>query len=257
MKRWASIKNRIPSAAFILLLLLLWEAAGRRSGLPEYILPLPSSIAGSLSENLFLLLDHSGFTVIAALLGLFSAIVFSVFISYLMNKFELIKNILYPLLVISQTIPIIALAPIMMIWFGLGLMPKILTVALVCFFPLSINITEGLRTVDQEEIELLQVMGADSFQIFRNIQLPFVLPYFFSGLRISATYSVMGAVIGEWLGGNKGLGVFMIRSMHTYSISNLFAAIVVVIILSIIFFKTVEFISWLVMPWNRKEEDLK
>lgn len=257
MRKWASIKNKIPSASFLLSLLFLWEFAGRKSQLPEYILPLPSSIFKALVNNQQLLVDHSVVTIIAAILGLVAAIVFSVLIAYLMNKFKIIKDILYPLLVISQTIPIIALAPIMMIWFGLGLMPKILTVALVCFFPLTINITEGLRTVDREEIELLQVMGANPWQIFRNIQLPFVLPYFFSGLRISATYSVMGAVIGEWLGGNKGLGVFMIRSMHTYNVSNLFAAIVVVIILSILFFKIVELISWLIMPWNRNKGDLK
>lgn len=163
---------------------------------------------------------------------------------------------LYPLLVVSQTIPIVALAPIMMIWFGLGIAPKVFTVALVCFFPLSINITEGLANTSRDEIELLKVMGGTPMQIFKHIQLPSTLPYFFSGLKISATYSVMGAVIGEWLGGNKGLGVYMIRSMHTYNVSNLFAGIIVVVVLSIIFFKVIELISWVTMPWDRKGEEV-
>lgn len=243
------------SVIFIIILLLIWEVAGRFFEVREYILPLPSSIVDAFYNNFSLLLSHSKYTIIAALLGLIAAILFALILSYLMNKIKLIKKIFYPLLVISQTVPIVALAPIMMIWFGLGLAPKILTVALVCFFPLSINITEGLSKTSKEEIELLNVMGASSWQIFSNIQMPSVLSYFFSGLKISATYSVMGAVIGEWLGGNKGLGVYMIRSMHTYNVSNLFAGIITVVFLSIIFFKVIELISWLMMPWDRKKEE--
>lgn len=168
-----------------------------------------------------------------------------------MHRIKIIKNILYPLLVASQTIPIIALAPVIMIWFGLGLLPKVLIVALVCFFPLVINITEGLANVDQDLIELMQVMGAGAWATFKNIQLPFILPYFFSGLKISATYSVMGAVIGEWLGGNSGLGVYMLRTMHTFSTSNLFAAILVVVVLSFGFFKLVELMERIFMPWKK------
>ncbi len=240
----------------ITVLLILWELSGRLLNIPEYILPLPLSIMKAFAENFSLLLSHGKYTVIAALSGLLVAVFFSLIISYFMDKFKPIKKTLYPLLVISQTIPIVALAPIMMIWFGLGIAPKVFTVALVCFFPLSINITEGLANTSKDEIELLKVMGGTPAQVFQHIQLPSVLPYFFSGLKISATYCVMGAVIGEWLGGNKGLGVYMIRSMHTYNVSNLFAGIIAVVVLSIVLFKVIELISWVTMPWERKGEEV-
>lgn len=238
----------------IVILLIVWEAAGRFSNVPEYILPMPSSITRALINNYDLLIIHGKYTLMAALLGLFTAILFSALISFAMNKWAGIKKAFYPLMVISQTIPIIALAPVIMIWFGLGFFPKILTVALVCFFPLTVNITEGLGETPREEKELMEVMGAGPLEIFKHLQLPSTLPYFFTGLKISATYSVMGAVIGEWLGGNKGIGVYMIRSMHTYNVSNLFAGIIVVILLSIMLFKFVELISRIFMPWDRKEE---
>lgn len=256
MKEIMNIKKNIPSFIFLSIFLLLWEIIGKIRDMPEYILPLPSSIAGALCKNFNLLLVHSKYTIMAALSGLLVAIILAIIISFFMDRYQIVKRTIYPLLVISQTIPIIALAPLMMIWFGLGIIPKIFTVTLVCFFPLTINITEGLGESSKEEIELLEVMGASPWEIFKNVQVPSTLPNFFSGLKISATYSVMGAVIGEWLGGNKGLGVYMIRSMHTYNVSNLFAGIITIVFLSIILFKVTELLSWLSMPWNRKEENI-
>lgn len=256
MKILPKISKKIPSLLFIGVLLVLWEIIGKFKNIPEYILPSPLSIGKALYKNFYLLLSHSKYTIIAAFSGLVIAVILSILISFIMNKNEMVKKIIYPLLVISQTIPIIALAPLVMIWFGLGLMPKIFTVTLVCFFPLTINITEGLSETSAEELELLEVMGASSWEILKNIQIPSTLANFFSGLKISATYSIMGAVIGEWLGGNKGLGVYMIRSMHTYNVSNLFAGIITIVMLSIIFFKCTELMSWLMMPWDRKREVL-
>ncbi len=254
MKRWENIYKPLPAIGFLAFLILFWEIIARITEIPTYILPMPTDIVRALSQNAALLFLHSQATLLAALSGLGIAVVLSVVIAYVMDKIEIIKKMFYPLLVISQTIPIIAIAPIMIIWFGFGYLPKILTVVLVCFFPLTVSITEGLKKVEKEDIEVLKVIGAKTRQIFWHIQLPAILPFFFSGLKISVTYSVMAAVIGEWLGGNRGIGVFMIRSMHTYNISNLFSAILVVVVLSVILFKVTEFISWLVMPWERKEE---
>lgn len=251
MKRLVNIGGSLPPLLFLGFLIFLWETIARMRAVPEYLLPLPSTIAKALGNNFPLLLIHTKATLMAAGSGLCLAIIIAFTLGFFLNKFKLLKSVLYPLLVASQTIPIIALAPIIMIWFGLGLLPKILIVTLVCFFPLVINVTEGLEDVDQDLIELLQVMGANSYQIFRNIQLPGILPYFFSGLKISATYSVMGAVIGEWLGGNKGLGVYMLRTMHTFSTSKLFAAIFMVVLLSFGVFKLVEILEKLLMPWRK------
>lgn len=253
MKRLRNTKASWSSWLFLCLLIILWEGTARLTLIPEYILPLPSSIGRALIASKSLLFEHTKSTLYAALLGLFLAIVIAFLLGFVMHRIKTIKNIIYPLLVVSQTVPIIALAPIIMIWFGLGLLPKVLIVALVCFFPLVINIVEGLANVDQDLIELMQVMGAGTGHIFKNIQLPAILPYFFSGLKISTTYSIMGAVLGEWLGGNSGLGVYMVRTMHTFSTSNLFAAILVVVILSFGLFKTVELMERLFMPWKKYE----
>jgi len=251
MKRLVNTGGSLPPLIFLGFLILVWEAMARVRSVPEYILPLPSSVGKAVVTNYPLLLTHSRATIYAAVLGLVLAIIIALFLGLVMHRIPKIKRIIYPLLVASQTIPIIALAPIIMIWFGLGLLPKVLIVALVCFFPLVINITDGLAHVDQDLIELMQVMGAGAWDTFTNIQLPSILPYFFSGLKIAATYSVMGAVIGEWLGGNSGLGVYMLRTMHTFSTGNLFAAILMVVVLSFGFFKLVELMERIFMPWKK------
>ncbi len=251
MKRWVNTKNNLPAISFIIILIILWEIIVRIFKIKEFIIPAPSAIGRALFDNLPLLLSHTKTTLYAALVGLMLAIVIALFLAVIMDRYKLIKSMIYPVLVISQTVPIIALAPIIMIWFGLGILPKILIVALVCFFPIAINLVDGLENVEQERIELLKVMGAGNLMIFKTVQLPSVLPYFFSGLKISTTYSVMGAVIGEWLGASSGLGIYMTRAMQSFNTAGLFAAILLVVLLSICLFKLVELIAWIMMPWNR------
>ena len=183
MKRLKNTESSWPALIFLLILTVLWEAVARTSEVPEYILPLPSAIGQALFTSLPLLLTHTKSTLYATMIGLLFAVIIALLLGLLMHKIKSIKAIIYPLLVASQTIPIIALAPIIMIWFGLGLLPKVLIVALVCFFPLVINIVEGLANVDRDLIELMQVMGAGPWDTFKNIQLPSILPYFFSGLK--------------------------------------------------------------------------
>ncbi|KUO51772.1 MAG: ABC transporter permease [Desulfitibacter sp. BRH_c19] len=258
MKRWVNtswVKTGIsPSFLFMVLLIFIWEFMIKIIKLPEYILPAPTSIAISLINNFTLLLSHTKTTFLTAIVGLSMSIIVALILSVVMDKVKTIKKVLYPLLIVSQTIPIIALAPLMIIWFGLGILPKILVVALVCFFPIVVNLVNGLENVDSELMELMKVMGVSPAMIFTTVQFPSVLPYFFSGLKISATYSVMGAVIGEWLGASSGLGIYMTRAMHSYNTSNLFAAILIVVLLSIFLFKIVDLLAWISMPWNRAEE---
>jgi len=255
MKKWGNTGANLPPLVFLILLIAIWEITGRAFNIPDHILPAPSSIGKALLNNMPLLWLHTKMTFIAASVGLVLAVIVALALSVLMNRVEIIKRIFYPLLVISQTVPIIALIPIMIIWFGFGLLPKILVVILVCFFPLSVNLTEGLENVDGELIDLLKVMKAGPWRIFKSVQLPSVLPYFFSGLKISATYSVMGAVIAEWLGARAGLGIYMTRAMHSYSYSSFFAAIFIVVLLSMSLFKLTELLAWLSMPWNRIKEE--
>jgi len=243
------MKKYLSSFSVFLLLLLLWETIVRCLEFKEYILPAPSRIGVVLVENIPLLWEHSLHTVNEALLGFLLAIVGGVILAMLMGIFPGIKRALYPLVVISQTIPIMAVAPLLIIWFGYNLLPKVMVVGLVCFFPITVSLVEGLEAADRDMVKLLLALGASPWQIFKMVQLPGALPSFFSGLKISATYSILGAIIGEWLGASKGLGVFMIRSMNSFLTVQVFAAIVVISLLSLVFFGLVVVLARVVMPW--------
>lgn len=255
MKKLKSIKSNLPAAGFLLFLVVLWELFCRVTDIPSYILPAPSEIALTLGDNFLLLLFHARVTLMAVISGLAIAILVAFVVAVAMDRWKPLKQILYPVLVISQAVPIFALAPLMLIWFGVGLMPKVLIVALVCFFPLAVNLVEGFSQVDPEAIDLMQTMQANRWMIMSSIQIPFAMPYFFSGLKIAATYSVLGAIIGEWLAARAGLGIFMLRAMNSFRTSHLFASIVIVILLSLTLFKLSEAASWIAMPWQRQSKD--
>ncbi len=251
MKKLISTAKRFISVLFLLALLLLWEWLVTLFAVPAYRLPPPSLIVQTIIQRFPLLMQHAQITLYEAVVGMAGSILVALLLSVVIHKVKIVKKMLYPIFVISQTVPIIALAPLMMIWFGYGTLPKILIVILVCFFPIVISLTEGLESVDPDLIDLMRVMGASAGRIFFSVELPSALPSAFAGLRIAATYSVMGAVIGEWLGANLGLGVFMVRAMNSYSTPSLFAAIVIVVLLSIGMFKLVDGAAWLTMPWQR------
>ncbi len=248
-------KNIIPSLILVGMVIGIWEIVSALSEIPGYILPAPSAIVCSLVNNIRLLLYHSSYTFAAVLPGLGLAMIISPLLALLMDRFTFLKKALYPLLVVSQAVPIFAVAPLILIWFGVGLLPKVLIVALVCFFPLTINLVEGFNQVDPEAIELMQTMRANRLLITRSVHLPSTLPYFFSGLKIAATYSVLGAIIGEWLAARAGLGIFMLRAMHSFRTADLFAAIIVVVVLSLTLFKLVELAGKLAMPWQRANNE--
>lgn len=250
------MKKYLPSLGLFLFLLFLWEAVVRWLEIKEYILPAPTKIVQSFGETSNLLWEHSVQTINETLLGFFLAIVVGIILAMLMGIFPLIKRSLYPLIVVSQTIPIMAVAPLLIIWFGYQLLPKVMVVALVCFFPITVSLVEGLEAVDRDMENLLLAMGATSWQVFTKVQLPGALPSFFSGLKISATYSIMGAIIGEWLGASKGLGVFMIRSMNSFLTARVFAAIVVISFLSLAFFGLIIVLAHLVMPWHYQKDNI-
>jgi len=247
----STAKNIYPSLLLITFFLAAWEIICRWANIPASRVPSPLLIGKCLVADFPLLMSHLHATMYAVSVGLLIAIFLSLILSISMNRWLWLKQALYPLLIISQTIPIIALAPLLLILFGFGITNKIIVVVLVCFFPLSVNLVEGLEQVDNEMINLLRIMQAKPITILQNVQLPSVLPFFYSGLKISVTYSVMGAVIAEWLGGRAGLGIYILRSLHTYRAGNAFAAILVVVTVSLMLFKLTEFAAWISMPWER------
>ncbi|MDR3161271.1 MAG: ABC transporter permease subunit [Spirochaetaceae bacterium] len=169
----------------------------------------------------------------------------------LMDASRFLKRAVSPVLLLTQTIPVIALAPLLVLWMGYGAAPKVTLVFLTCFFPLTIGLLGGFAQADSDAVRLLQSMGANRLRIYRYIKLPGALGEFFSGLRIAGAYSVIGAVIAEWLGGEAGLGVYMTRVRKSYSFDRMFAVILLVAVLSLALMKLVGILEGALMPWER------
>ncbi|MEI6222718.1 MAG: ABC transporter permease [bacterium] len=240
-----------PLAAFTALL-LLWQTLVQICSIPIWILPSPTAIAYALWDARMLLLEHTTQTVLEAFLGLCCAIIAGVFVATLIEWSEILRRTMYPFLIISQTIPMIALAPLLIIWFGFGIAPKIIVIALTGFFPIAINLIDGFRLVNPEMLHLMRTMGASKKQIFTVVKVPASLPFFFSGVRIAATYSIIGAVIAEWLGATNGLGVMLTRSAKSYMTDRVFAIIVVISLLSLVVITLVEIAARTCIPWHYK-----
>ncbi|MGM0714226.1 ABC transporter permease [Brevibacillus parabrevis] len=214
-----------------------WEAVCRIFAVPPFILPPPSTVVVALWDLRESLLGvHLWATLKEVLLGLSVSIVFGVLLAFAMSMSKLIERLVYPYIVISQTIPIIALSPVFILWFGYDLSGKIAVTILFTFFPIVVNTYDGLRSTDQEMLQLIKTMGANRWQIFTKLQLPSCLPHFFSGLKVAATYSVAGATIGEWLGASEGLGYFGRRASGNFQAPALFASVLLLSVLGMILF---------------------
>lgn len=246
LKRWAQI---IPPVLLILLLLICWQVATGLWQIQTWLLPSPLRIVQAGLEARDLLGPHIWQTLSETLVGFGLALMVGLSLALLIDFSAILRRAIYPLLVISQTVPIIAIAPLLVIWFGYGILPKILVVALVCFFPIVVSTADGLQSVDPDLIALLQAMGATRRQVFFKVRLPGALPSVFSGIKIAVTYSVIGAIIGEWVGASRGLGVFMLRSTNAFRTDWLFTAIAITALLSLVLFLVVTALQRVLLPW--------
>ncbi len=251
MKRSPNTAAKVLPLGAILVFLLLWEVGVRFSSTPPWLLPSPSQVLVSLFKIRFLLMPHTITTLLEAGLGLLLSLLIAIIMALLMDSFYWVKQALYPLVIISQTIPLIVLTVLFVIWFGFGLLPKVLVVILVGFFPILINLMNGLDSVDYDQIQLFRSMGAGRLAIIKMVKLPAALPAFFAGLRISATYSIMGAIIGEWMGAEEGLGYFMTLAQKGYQTDQVLATVIVICFLSLLLVKIVDLLEYLLVPWNR------
>jgi len=222
---------------FVASCLVLWQLLSPL--FPPYVLPSPLAIGRAFVDAFPVIMMHSWRTLAAALLGLSVATALALVCAFVMDMFQPLYELLYPLAVVSQTIPLIAVAPLFVLWFGFGILPKLLAVVLVCFFPVLINVLKSFRALERNYVDLMRSMGAGRWQIVRHVKLPGTVPAFFAGMRIAATYAVLGAVIGEWLGGSAGLGVYIIRSQKSFAAARLFAGILMIIVLSVGLFSLV------------------
>ncbi len=228
-----------------------WEFIVRLRDTPRWFLPPPSAVASALFDSRQLLLHHTLITLEEVAVGFALSFLLGVVFALAIASSQLVERAFYPFVIASQAIPIIALAPILLIWFGYGLTPKVIVVALICFFPIVVNTVDGLRSVDPELIDLLRSMGASSWTTYRVVRIPWSLPYLFSGTRIAAAVSVIGALIGEWVGSSAGLGYFMIRSAGQFATARVFAAVLVSALLGLSMFGIVSLLERLLLPWQR------
>lgn len=240
----------LPAAALALLLLAAWEAGVRALGVPAYLLPAPSAVARALAELRGTLPAHTLATVVTATAGLLVAATAGVVLAVAMRSLPLVRRVLYPLLVVSQTIPMVVLAPLLVAWFGFGIGPKIGVVALVAFFPVAVSTVDGLDAAEADLVDVVVAMGASRAALLRHVLLPAALPGFFAGLAIAASYAMVGAVIAEWMGASTGLGLLITRSAASFRVDRVFAGVAVLAAVSVALFAAVRLLARLAMPWT-------
>jgi len=244
-----AMRDYLPPALLILLLVTLWQSATWIWRVEAYLLPSPLRIASAGMEARGLLGEHIQQTLRETLLGFGLALLVGLALAVMIDLFSWLRRALYPLLVVSQTVPIMAVAPLLVIWLGYSIWPKVIVVALMCFFPIVVATADGLQSAEPDLLSLLQAMGATRRQVFFKVRVPGALPAMFSGIKIAVTYSVIAAIVGEWVGASKGLGIFMLRASNSFRTDWVFAAIVVSSLLSILLFLSVALAERLLLPW--------
>lgn len=222
-------------------------------GIPLYVLPSPVQVAETLVQELPVLALHARVTVAEALAGVAISLVLALALGILMDCFPMIRQGLYPVLVVTQTVPMIVLAPIFIIYMGFGAAPKILTVVLMCFFPVAVSFSDGLSQVDAEYVHLVRSYGAGQWKTYCLVKIPAAVPALLSGLKVAATYSISGAVVGEWIGSQEGLGYYLLRVKNGYMLDKVFACVAVIIFLSLCMNGLIRLYQYLGMPYLRKQ----
>ena len=248
-RRW------LPALLIVLAILAAWEAYVRVFDVQTWLLPAPSAIAVALVQDAGLLWYHTRATLTEIIVGFGVALACGVLLATAIGMSRTLERALYPFIIASQTIPIIVIAPMLLIWVGYGLAPKVIVVALISFFPIVVNMVDGLKSVDRDMVNLMRTLGANRRQVFFKVQVPTSLPYLFSGMRVAIAVSVIGAVIGEWVGSSEGLGYLMLRSKPQFLTERVFASIVILSALGIGLFASVGIIERLAIPWRRPADD--
>jgi ABC-type nitrate/sulfonate/bicarbonate transport system permease component len=233
-----------------LTLLIIWTVATSNNQALTWLFPKPLDILKVFFTHPGLLWQHAFVTMQETLAGLSLSIVLGTLTAICLDRWKTFYRTVYPFIILSQTIPIIALAPILILWFGYGITAKIFIVALVCFFPIAVNLYDGFQQVSVENIRLLRSMNASQWQVFRLLKIPSALPSFFTGIKLSVSYSVMAAIIGEWLGGEKGLGIYMNRAAKSYQTAHVFAIILIIVALSLILYGFVALLERFFLKWR-------
>jgi putative hydroxymethylpyrimidine transport system permease protein len=250
MKRW------LPPIVIVVVLLGLWQLAASLDviasalNIEPFLVPSPSEIAQSLWADRSLLADNGWVTLQEVLAGFALSVVAGVAFAVVLHLSPLLRRAFYPLLIASQTVPIVVIAPILVVWLGFGIGPKLVIIALICFFPITVNTLDGLRSVDPDLLKMMRTLDAGRLQTLRRVEGPSALPYFFSGAKIAVAVAVIGAVFGEWAGSSSGLGHLIQQASAQLQTARTFAAVVVLSALAIVLFGLLAVIERRVAWWG-------
>ena len=252
-RRLPNITSKIWSCSAIVFILILWQVICGLEMVESFLLPSPVQVVQAFIEEFPVLMEHSVITLSEAFIGLGIGVLLGFVMAVVMDEFDGLYKAFYPLMVLTQTVPTVAIAPLLVLWFGYEMTPKVILIVITTFFPIAVGLLNGFKSVDKDEVHLLQAMGAGRMQIFRYIKFPGALSQFFAGLRISASYAVVGAVISEWLGGFGGLGVYMTRVKQAFSFDKMFAVIFLISLISLVLMKAVDILQKKCMPWEKEK----
>ena len=248
------LKSYGLSLGLIVALLTFWEISIYQFDIPQWKLPAPSAIFIELKINYPLFLSHTKVTAFEAIAGFLIALILGITLALIISVSQLMRRAIYPIIISSQTIPTIVVAPLLLIWIGYGLTPKIVTVVLLTFFPIVVSTVDGLRSVDRDIIRVMLTTGASPYQIFFKVRLPASLPSIFSGMKISATFCVIGAVVGEWIGSSEGLGYLTRVSVPLFLTARSFAAVLILALMGVGFFLLISLIEFKMLKWKKASE---
>jgi NitT/TauT family transport system permease protein len=238
---------------FLVFLVVLWDAAIRVFHIPPYQIPAPKDVIVTLAQEWPELLAQAWPTTVATVWGFLLSAAFGIPAAMLIVSSRTIEGFVYPLLVFSQSIPKIAIAPLLVVWFGFGMLPKVLSAFLLGFFPVVVSAVQGFKSVEPDMLDLARAMEASKLQVFRMVSLPHALPSIFAGLKVSITLAVVGAVVGEFVGSNSGIGFVLQRSIGTFELPTMFAALIILAFIGVILFWILDVIERLAIPWHASQ----
>ena len=243
----------LPAAVIIAAVIGIWEGLVAFNDIPHWKLPAPSAVGEELWVSRGMLAEHTWVTLKEVLVGFAIALGAGVVLAGLINLSRTLQLVIYPSVIASATIPWIAVAPLLLIWVGYGMQHKVIVVALISFFPIVVNTVDGLRSSDPDMINLLRTLGANRWQVFTKVQIPTSLPSLFSGIKIAITVSVIGAVVGEWVGSSEGLGYLALRSKSQFLTERVYAAIFLLSLMGIVLFLVAWALERITLPWHHDE----
>lgn len=249
MKKLKNIKYKSYTLLFIALIIGLWHGLSSSGLVASYMLPSPPAVLKALINDWPLLMMHLKVTLTEAVLGLLCGMLAGLGCALIMSQSKALYHGLYPILVLTQTVPTVAIAPLLVLWLGYDMAPKVVLIVIVTFFPIAVNVLDGLRSADPDQIALLRAMGANEWFLLRYVRWPAALGGFFASMKIAVSYAVVGAVIAEWLGGFEGLGVYMTRVKSAYAFDKMFAVILIISLLSLLLMAAVHMAERFFAPW--------